>query len=72
MVVAILAGNYRQYRHWLKEHEPPNPKSYRYIFTETSVLGIRFDSYLIVGTYWSRRDAGRMYDAVRLSLKEAV
>ena len=60
--VAVLAGNFEQFR----EFEFNNKREgIRYIFAREPLVGYRFSRYEVVGTFWERVDAGRLFDAVK-------
>ena len=62
---AILAGNWQQYFDYCRFHNtPPNSRDLRYVPDVDSTLGLDFDSYEIVGTFWQRDDCDEIADFI--------
>lgn len=47
----VIAGNYKQFRNWLRENHL-DPSEYVYAHNYEGVVGHRYDELLQVGTYW--------------------
>jgi hypothetical protein len=61
---ALLAGNYRQANNYLKSLSPSNRKDYIYISRFEAAVGMIFSGYIIVGTFWERKDSDKLWNYV--------
>ena len=62
MTRLFLAGNYEQAFDAARDLPPG---SWRYIGERRDLLGRRDGSFVVVGTFWERRDAHELYDTAR-------
>lgn len=60
--IAVLAYNYGQYAEF-KGNEQSN-EEYVYIDRPEKLLGRKFSEVAIIGNFWDRPDAGKLYEEV--------
>jgi len=65
--VLILAGNRREYRDFIKT--TPDKKRYFYAGSLEALLGHFCGNVQTIGTFWQRRDAGKLYSFVPTLIK---
>ncbi len=63
--VAILAGNNTQFLEFMRQPEIGEPVEYIYVDRMEKAVGYRFNDYKIVGTFWERKDAGKLEEEVK-------
>ena len=66
--IAVLAGDYMQYKNFMSQKEVGGPCNYIYIDSIEKVFGHRFFNVECLGTFWERKDAHKLYDAVKLHI----
>lgn len=49
--VLVFAGNYNQYRDFLREHDL-NPREWRYVSRPDQIMGMRSANYIKVGQWY--------------------
>jgi hypothetical protein len=54
---ALLAGNYVEANNYLKSLSPSSRKEYTYISCLRVTEGMIFSDYIIVGSFWERKDS---------------
>jgi|SRR5690554_1038887 len=59
--ILVLAGNIEQFNHYVAEHKNTGC-DYRYVYGLHSVYGAYFDTYVICGTFWQRKDAELLFN----------
>ena len=66
--ILVIAGNYRQFVYWCREHEisPSDTKRVRYVSEPHVVLGRHGNPYVTVGTFYGRRDMSEIYRELRI------
>lgn len=50
-MIAVLAGNRREWEEWIMECQYEARKNYRYIDSIAKVEGYEFDNYIVLGTF---------------------
>lgn len=72
-MIAILAGNHDQYRDWLysvgRQDWASLNSVVRYVTMWRDVAGMTFTNYIIVGTFWNRPDAKKLYELTRTRIR---
>ena len=69
--IVILAGNYREFINFLSEKERLDIngcKKYIYCDHPAKVYGIKIADIEIIGTFWERKDAGKLYESAKCRL----
>lgn len=61
--IAVLAGNHAEFQDYFRDAVNKNEQLY-YISGLNSIIGQRFDAYMVWGTFWERKDASKLYDEV--------
>jgi len=59
--ILVLAGNYQQYREYIREHKLD---SKRYVWMDDhahNAMGREFAALIAIGTFFDRPDAGKQY-----------
>lgn len=66
--ILVIAGDYRQYVFWCREHEinPNDMKRVRYVRDWNSICGRRGNPYVTYGTYYQRRDMVEIRQALKV------
>lgn len=68
-IIAVLAGNKKEFDYF-KRYDYRGRYELRYIVRERSTIGIRFDAFILYGTWHDRVDAEELCDNLRIRLKE--
>lgn len=76
-VIAVLAGNYAQFRDWLRSQDvygelfsPTDKRPHRAFFArDRSLRGRMIDGILVVGSFWDRKDAVELHAFAQHGLK---
>ena len=66
--IHILAGNYREFDRFYMDNKEFK-KDYVYVSDVHKIIGCFVEKYYVIGTFWSRRDAGEIFDEVNSRLK---
>ena len=67
--IAVLAGNYKQAKEFMRSTGKDN---FLYISTPKETYGMLFYHYVIIGTFWERKDANKLLDAVSAQTRRSV
>jgi len=59
-MILVIAGNYRQYRQYIEQGDR-DPRDFRFLENENSVMGCTFDRVIRVGTWWENPIAEKEY-----------
>lgn len=60
----VLAGTYQQAVYAMRGRPP---REWRYVYEPRHLYGTRGGRYVIVGTFWERRDAAEIMDLVEIN-----
>jgi hypothetical protein len=53
----VLAGNHRQFTDFARANPALSRDSLIYVHSPWDIRGRNFDGFVVIGTFWSRRDA---------------
>lgn len=57
--IAVLAGNYGQFVVWCRENRMVPGREARYIYSRETSMGIEFEEFVRVGTWWTASNQAR-------------
>jgi len=61
----VLAGNFEEYQYFLSSIFPHEAQAlYVYAHNVDKVRGLRYDSVIVIGTFYDRKDAMELRDEV--------
>lgn len=66
--ILVIAGDYRQYVFWCREHEisPNDRRRVRYVRDWQDLRGRRGNPYITVGTFYQRRDMAEIREGLKI------
>jgi hypothetical protein len=65
--ILVVAGDYRQFVYWCRQNEiNPRGREAVYVSELRQLMGRRGNPYVTVGTYYARRDWGRIHEELRV------
>ena len=68
-MIAVLAGSIIEFRHYHPEKEDDKyVEKFVYISSPYCVYGNRFKTFEVVGTFWERSDADKLFELVKRNL----
>jgi len=70
MRIAVLAGNREEFRALFKKEDEDNLERSYYYISELNYRGMSFDEILVIGSFWQRKNAKRLYSDLQFNVKE--
>jgi hypothetical protein len=64
--IAVLAGNAQEFKEFKNSAVRNGSLSTFYFVTGHNYYGHSFDSYMIIGTFWNRKDAHVIFENIKL------
>lgn len=63
-VIFILAGSYKQFQEYVR---PRQEEGITFVYADfpDRIAGYRPDQYSVIGTFWDRGDANKMFELVK-------
>lgn len=66
--IAVFAGNYQQFCEFKIRHE--KPELLIYIDRPEKALGYKFGEFTVVGTFWERNDALKLFEFIEYRINK--